>query len=259
MTGFYAQIARYYDAEHQDMTDDLGFYAALAEEYGTPIFEVASGTGRVMLPLARAGHAIHGIDIEPAMIERAKERAAAQPGLQGKLTFIQGDILTYKSERQYPLVIFPYNGLLHFHEQEQQITLLKRLRALTADAGLLVLDLPNPADSFGAQDSDALILEKTFIEPESGHLVMQYSVSQLDRTEQLFHITWIYDEVTGDGTVKRTFAPVVFRYFFFAEVKLLLERAGFEVDSVYGGYDYEPYEAGFARMIVLAKPAVSDE
>lgn len=251
---FYSTIARYYDAEHQDKTDDLLLFTELAAEYGEPIFEVASGTGRVMFHMAQAGYAIHGIDIEPAMLERARARAAQLPHLRDKLTFIEGDILKYSTEQKYPLVLVPYNGLMHFHQQEQQLEVLRRLRALTADDGRLVLDLPNPADSFGAEDSDAMIFEKTFLEPETGHLIMQYSVSHLDRTDQLIHITWIYDEVDGDGMVKRTVAPVIFRYFFYAELRLLLHATGFEVEGVYGSTDLDPYEDGCERLIVVAKP-----
>lgn len=101
-----------------------------------------------------------------------------------------------------------------------------------------------------------MLLERTFIEPDTGHLVMLYSISALDRTQQMLHVTWIYDEVTGDGAVKRTFAPVAFRYIFFYELRLLLTLAGFEVEAVYGSPDLEPYEDGCERMIVLAKPKI---
>lgn len=255
MAGFYATVARYYDAEHQDKTDDLALYSELAAEYGDPIFEVACGSGRVMFHLAQEGYTVHGIDLEPAMLERARRKLEALPFLKPQLEFIQGDVLKYETDRRYKLVLAPYNALLHFHDQEQQLALLRRLRGWVADDGLLALDLANPADSFGAPDTDALILEKTFIEPDSGHLVMLYSVSSLDRTEQLLHITWIYDEVTGDGAVKRTFAPVVFRYIFYYELRLLLRLAGFEVSAVYGSPEREPYRDGCDRMIVLAKPA----
>jgi ubiquinone/menaquinone biosynthesis C-methylase UbiE len=251
---FYATIARYYDAEHQDKVDDLALYSDLAAEYGDPVFEVACGTGRVMFHLAQSGMTVHGIDIEPAMLERGRRRLEGQPALKERVRFIQGDIASYQSSQQYPLVIFPYNGLMHFHEQAQQIEVLKRLRALTAPEGLLVLDLPNPADMFGSQDTDALLFEKTFLEPESGHLVMQYSVSQLDRTEQIIHVQWIYDEITGDGIVKRTVAPVTFRYFFAAEIRLLLQVAGFAVEAIYGSTAYDPYDDSCERMIVMARP-----
>lgn len=255
MPGFYATIARYYDAEHQDKTDDLELYSELAAEHGEPIFEVACGTGRVLLHLAQAGYEAHGIDIEPAMLDRARHKADALPeDVRSRLRFFQGDVLKFDTEQRYPLLILSYNALLHFHEQDDQLALLRRLRRWITDDGLLVIDMVNPGDSFGAQDTDALLLEKTFLDPDSGHLVMQSSVSSLDRTEQLLRVTWIYDEVTADGTVKRTFAPVVYRYIFYYELRLLLLLAGFEVDGVYGGTEFEPYEDGCDRMVVLAKP-----
>jgi len=254
---FYVTIARYYDAEHQDKTDDLLMYNELAAEYGSPIFEVGAGTGRVMFHLAKAGYEVDGIDIEPAMLDRARQQADATPSLKKYLTFIQDDVLKYKTDKKYPLVLIPYNGLMHFHDQQQQLKVLSRLHDLIAADGLLVLDLPNPADAFAAQDSDAMIFEKTFLEPDSGHLVMQYSVSSLDRTDQLMRINWIYDEVSGDGTVKRTVAPVIFRFFFYSEVRLLLQLSGFTVEAVYGSPELDPYEDGCERMIIFARPGTT--
>lgn len=253
MSGFYVTVARYYDAEHQDKTDDLEMYSELAAEYDGPIFEVGCGTGRVLLHLARAGYEIDGIDLEAAMLDRARRKLEAHPLPNARL--ILGDVLKHKAERRYNLVLLSYNALMHFHAQQQQLELLRRLRALLNDAGLLVIDLPNPADSFAAQDSDALIFEKSFIEPESGHLVMQYSISRLDRTTQMLHTQWIYDEINGDGSVRRTLAPVDFRYFFYSELRLLLQLTGFSVQAVYGSPERDVYADGCERLIVFARPA----
>jgi ubiquinone/menaquinone biosynthesis C-methylase UbiE len=252
MPGFYATIARFYDAENADKTDDLTLYSDLAAEYGDPILDVGCGTGRVMLHLAQAGHLVHGIDNEYAMLERAKYKLDAYPHARDKLTFHQGNVLDYALDERFKLVLVPYNGLMHFHHQEQQLALLRRLRTWTD--GLLVLDLPNAGEAFASQDTETLTLERTFIEPETGYLVMQQSVSVLDRVEQLMRITWIYDEITGDGVVKRTVAPIVFRYFFYPELALLLSQTGFEIIEVYGDTDGIPFEDGCPRMIVLAKP-----
>jgi hypothetical protein len=143
---------------------------------------------------------------------------------------------------------------MHFHKQETQLALLIRLRRWTLPDGLLVLDLPNAGETFASQDTEALTLERMFIEPDTGHLVMQQAVSVLDRAEQLMRVTWIYDEITGDGAVKRTIAPILFRYYFYPEVQLLLSHTGFEVQSLYGDVDGSPFEDGCPRMIVLAKP-----
>jgi SAM-dependent methyltransferase len=256
MPGFYATIARFYDAENADKTDDLSFYSDLAGDYGDPILDIGCGTGRVVIHLAQAGHRVHGIDNEAAMLDRAKRKLDVLPQARDRLTLHHGDVLTYELEGTFKLVLLTYNALMHFHKQETQLVLLNRLRQWTDPEGLLVLDLPNAGETFATQDTEAITLERTFIEPESGHLVMQQAVSVLDRTEQLMRVTWIYDEITGDGIVKRTIAPILFRYYFYPELLLLLRASGFEAQEVYGDVDGSPFEDGAPRMIVLARPTI---
>lgn len=254
MAGFYATIARYYDAEHTDKTDDLAMYSELADEHGSPILDVGCGTGRVMFHLAQEGHKVHGIDSEYNMLQRAKIKLDVMPHVRDKLVFYNGDVLTYEIAEQFKLVLLSYNSLMHFHTQDEQLGLLRRLRQLIAPDGLLVIDLPNAGETFATQDSDALTLERTFIDAETGHMVMQQAVSYLDRVQQLMQVTWVYDEITEDGLLMRTVAPVIFRYFFYPEVALLLSQTGFRADSVYGDTDLSPFEDGCERMIVFARP-----
>lgn len=255
MTGFYAQIARYYDAENTDKNDDLPFYLELAQDVEGPILDVGCGTGRVMFPLARAGFNVHGIDNEPRMLERARALLDAEQELTDRMHFHEGDARTFEFPVKFGLTLVPYNGLMHFLDQESQIAVLRHLRTWTRDDGVLVLDLPNAGDVYATEDTDGLIFERTFLEPETGHLVMQQSVSTLDRTMQLLQVTWIYDEITADGTVKRTFAPLRLYYYFWSEIKLLLTMTGWEVSTVYGDLDGGEFEDGSPRMVVIARPA----
>jgi SAM-dependent methyltransferase len=254
MAGFYNAIIRYYDAENSGKRDDVNLYLELAQKYDESIFEFGCGTGRVMIPLAEQGYNVHGVDNEKAMLDIAERVRSASPILTKNMTLHHGDVLTYDLEKKFKLVLVSYNGLMHFHEQETQVKLLQRLRAWTADDGLLVLDLPNAGEIFATQETDSVMYERSFLEPETGHMVMQQSVSYLDRVTQLLRVTWIYDEITADGTVKRTVAPHVLYYYFYSELKLLLEKAGFKVKSVYGDTEYGPYEDGCERMVVFAEP-----
>jgi SAM-dependent methyltransferase len=253
MAGFYATIARYYDVEHQDMTEDLPFYAELVEDYGAPVLVMGSGTGRVLLHLAQQGFAAHGIEAEAAMMERARRKLDSLSHLRDNVTLHEGDVFATQLDDRFKTTIIPYNTFMHFHQQEQQIALLSRLREWTQPGGVLALDLPNAGEAFAGMDNGAVTLERSFLEGESGHMVMQQSVSELDRVTQLMHVTWIYDEITADGTLKRTVAPVVNRYFFFAEIKLLLNACGFKDVQVYGDFDYTDFVDGCPRMLVLAK------
>ncbi len=255
MSGFYATIARYYDAENTDKTDDLVMYSELAEEYGGPILDIGCGTGRVLFHLTQEGYTVHGIESEFAMLERAKIKLDMFPQSRDKLMLFHGDVLTYEFSERYKLVLLSYNSLMHFHTLDEQVKLLKRLRDLLEDDGLLVIDLPNAGEVFATQDTNGLSLERTFIDPDSGHMVMQQAVSVLDRAQQLIEVTWVYDEINEDGLVQRTVAPVIFRHFFLAEITLLLQQTGFVMDAVYGDADLMPFENGCERMIVFAQPA----
>jgi SAM-dependent methyltransferase len=250
MPGFYSTIARFYDAENTDKDDDITLYTQLAGEYGGPIIDIGCGTGRVMVPLAGQGYDVHGIDNEQAMLDRVD----AEPSIKQRLTLHHGDLLTYDLETKFKLTLVPYNGLMHFFPQQKQIAALQKLRQWTHDDGLLVLDLPNAGEVFATQETDSVMLERTFLEPETGHMVMQQSHSYLDRVQQLLRVLWIYDEIDAEGVVRRTTAPHVLYYYFYSEIRLLLEKTGFEVEAVYGDVDYGPYEDGCERMVVLARP-----
>ena len=129
---------------------------------------------------------------------------------------------------------------------------MQRLRSWLADDGSLVIDLPNAGPVFASEDTESLTFERTFLDDESGHMIMLQSVSVLDRASQVLHINWIYDEIDGDGRVIRHLAPHQLRYFFLPELRLLLERCGFRLEKVYGDTEDGAYVADSERMIVYA-------
>ncbi len=255
MTGFYAQIARYYDAEHRDKSDDLAFYERLIDAQGEgPLLEIGCGSGRVLFHLAQQLEQVHGIDREAAMLQLARRRLAQMHSeLRSRIQLFQGDVLRVELSRRYRYLLLSYNCLMHFHSVDGQLRLLQRLRNWLLPEGLLVIDLPNAGEAFASEDSEALTLERRFIDPDTGHLVMQQASSRLDRATQLMHTTWVYDEIDGDGALRRTLAPVVFRHFFRSELELLLRLAGFSIDACYGDYEQGPFEDGCARLLVVAR------
>ena len=252
MSAFYTTVARFYDAENRDKTDDLAMFSRLAAQYPGAILDVGCGTGRVLIHLAQKGHAVHGLDNDRAMLARLESKLQERPRLRERIAYVCADVLRHQFERRFRLALLTYNALMHFREQEQQINLLQRLRGWLAEDGLLVIDLPNAGPAFAADDTESLTLERTFLDEETGHMVMLQSVSLLDRAKQLLHVDWIYDEIDGDGRVKRHIAPHQLRYFFLPELRLLLERCGFRIESVYGDTEGGAYHADSERMIVYA-------
>jgi SAM-dependent methyltransferase len=252
---FYDAIARYYEAENQAFTDDLGLYTDLAAEYGGPVLEVGSGTGRVLFHLAQAGYEVLGVDVSAPMLAVAERKLKTLPHLQNKIRLVQADILSYQDSQKYPLILLSYNALMHFPEADQQVHLLQTLGALLSPGGAIVIDLPNAGEAYAAEDIGGIVLERVFVEPVSGNLVMQQSVSQINRAEQRLKVTWIYDEIGPDRGVKRHLEGLELRYIFPAELGLLLQLSGLAALEWYGDYEQGPFVDGCNRMIVVAGAA----
>ncbi|MCY4064283.1 MAG: class I SAM-dependent methyltransferase [Chloroflexi bacterium] len=252
MSAFYTTVARFYDAENRDKTDDLKMYFRLAAENTGDILDVGCGTGRVLIHLAQQGHRVCGIDNNPAMLKQLERKLERLPPLRDRIIAVEADVSRHNFERRFGLILLTYNALMHFIEQERQIALLGRLRSWLAADGKLVIDLPNAGPVFASEDTDSLVLERIFLDDESGHMIMLQSVSALDRAAQLLHVDWIYDEIDGEGAVQRHLAPHTLRYFFLPELQLLLERCGFALEQVFGDTEEGDYSADSERMIVYA-------
>jgi len=248
----YAALARYYDSENADRTDDIAFFIDLTEQYGYPALVIGCGTGRIAFPLAAGGAPVTGIDLSRSMLDIAQARAARQGIDEARMDWHAADVRNFSLPARYRLAVFPYNGFMHMLTQSDQLAGLARIAAHLEPGGALALDLDNPVTLFRYEDSNSISFERTFIDQHTGHSVMQQSLVSLDRAAQLMHITWIYDRISDSGQVLRDVIPMDVRMTFAPEMVLLLHRSGFEDISIYGDYDFSPYEEDSPHMLVVA-------
>jgi SAM-dependent methyltransferase len=66
----------WHDVECGGFAADLGLWEEIAANAGDPVLDLGCGTGRVALHLARHGHEVHGLDLEPALTEELARRGA---------------------------------------------------------------------------------------------------------------------------------------------------------------------------------------
>src|SRR3954451_19672715 len=104
-------FAQRYDEWASEMTADVPFYVELARQADGPLVELAVGNGRVAIPVAQAtGRPVVGIDTSPAMLEQARDRAAAA-GVE--LDLREGDMRELALEEPAALIYCPFRALLH--------------------------------------------------------------------------------------------------------------------------------------------------
>src|SRR5829696_9294186 len=142
------------DYDRQDSSDTgVAFYAALARETGGPVLEIACGTGRVTIPIARQGFAVTGLDVVPGMLERARGKAAGLP-----VRWIEGDARAFDLDERFRLIFLTGNAFQAFLTNADQEALLGRVRAHLRDEGLFAFETRNPRWRTG-EDRDGLFVD----------------------------------------------------------------------------------------------------
>lgn len=255
-----------YDIE-DDSDTGIAFYTALAQETGGPVLEVACGTGRVSIPIARLGFQVTGLDIVPGMLELARSKSA---GLTTR--WVEGDARAFDLGEQFRLVFLTGNAFQAFLTRSDQEALLARVLAHLHDDGLFAFETRNPrwanrerADqeaqpgSGRAQHSEGLFaLLETRDEEEdwrtytdsSGREVRVSKTQTYDHVAQVLHWTTYRRWREGDQEQTRT-TRIAVRFTFPQELAALLHYNGFAILRQYGDWNLEPLTAASRSIIVV--------
>ncbi len=248
----YAAIADLYDLEMQDFADDLLFYENLARRCEGPILELGVGTGRVAIPLARAGFEVWGIDASEAMLTRARSHAGE--GLAGELHLSQADMRDFDLGREFDLIFAAIGTLQHLLSVDGQRRCLACVRRHLAPGGLFVAAV-RPVTYLDWEASPGMVIHRwTRRHPETGRLVTKWVAATMVPAEQVRHMTHWYDVMQEDGSVRRRVVEFDGHYFGRYELEGLLKDAGMELANCYGDHDLMPYNDQSEWLIVVAQP-----
>lgn len=244
------QYAAFYDWENARTLGrrDVPFWRRIALAARGPVLELGCGTGRISVPLARAGVTLVGIDRSQPMLARAEERRR-RATLSGSLALVRGDIraLPFRSGA-FQTVLAPY-GILQslLGDGDLRSTLLSVSRVLSEGGqfGLdLVPDVPN-----WREYRDKIQLRGRAA--RGAHLTLIESVRQ-DRARRLTTFEQKYVERRGRKTAAHRF-ELTFRTLAIPQMTRRLEGAGFVVDRVLGDYQGRPWDERADVWIILAK------
>jgi SAM-dependent methyltransferase len=218
------QFAREYDRWAAEMTEDVPFYVELAKEADGPVVELAVGTGRVAIPVARAiGRRVIGIDLSPAMLAQARD--AGEPLLDLRL----GDMRELELDEPAAFVYCPFRALLHLP------TWADRRRVFERVASSL---LPGGRFAWNAFAFDHAI------------------ASRLDGQRQEEPIPHTLRYAVGDGRVDIVLESGETSSLWWAtrnEWLGLLDVAGLELEELYGSFDRRPFDDESREFVFVAR------
>ena len=246
------RAARFFDADYAEYTDDLLMVEAYARRTGGPLLELGCGTGRLLVPLASAGYEVTGVDLSPEMLHIARAKAEAA-GVGQRVTLVRGDFADASLTGAYRLALVMMNTFLHLTSQSAQLRALRHWREHLARDGLLLIDIFNPDVAQLASLDGRIEWDKTWTDTQTGATVMKFLTRTVDLAEQTIHVNLIYDEIAAEGQVRRTLVPFDHRYLWRFEAELLLDKAGFVLEGVYGDRSLGPFEGDSDTMILVAR------
>ena len=260
MTETVAQaLARLYDLDLADDPGDVDLYRAIADREGDPIVELAVGSGRIAVPLAAAGHRVTGVDLDPAMLERARLAALASgPKAAANLTLHEGDLLTSRppGSGSFRLAILALNSLLILSGRGEQRRAIAAMSELLAPGGLLVVDVWQPDADDLARFDGRLTLEWLRRDASTGNDVTKTAAAWFDAATRVVTLVQIFDDGPGGAAPVRWTRSDALRLVTADELVDYTEAAGLDVELLAGDHDLTPHGPGSERAILLArKPA----
>ena len=210
---------------------DIPFYVGLAREADGPIVELAVGTGRVAIPVARAtGRRVVGIDSSSGMLAQARLRAD-EAGVE--LDLREGDMRDLELDEPAALIYCPGRSLMHLP------TWADRRRSFERVAASLLPDGRFAWNAFALDHHVAAAIDGRHAEPAPGlplpHTV-RYSV--------------------GDNRVDMTLDGVGTGSLWWAtknEWLGLLDVAGLRLEALYGGFAGEPLDDDSREYVFVAR------
>ena len=229
----YDSIARIYDPWSASVVEDITFYVDEAKRHGGPVVELAVGSGRIAVPIARAGIAVIGVDLSPGMLSVARA-FAEEHGVSDLVDLRVGDLREPPVDETVPLVICPFRSLLHMPDEEEKLRALRAAHDALEPGGHLVFDVFAPS-SEDIAETNGLWLER------EQEIFERADWDESSRTLRL-------SVRSGDSA-----ASMDLHWLSAIEWRRLIDEAGFDVAGLYGWFDRRPYRGDEDMIWVCRK------
>ena len=230
----YDRIARIYDPWSRSVTEDVDLYVDEAVASGGPVVELAVGTGRIAIPIAKAGIRVIGVDESAGMLAVARSYAERE-NVSTLVDLRVGDLRTPPVSERVAMVLVPFRSLLHMPDETEKLRALEAARELLQPGGRLVFDVFTPSAHDIAEtngiwlEREPGIFERADWDEPTRTLVLSVRGSDQAATMELHWLS----------------AP---------EWQTLIERAGFDVEALYGWFDRRPWQGGEDQIWVCRAP-----
>jgi len=229
-----------YDLAFAQRKTDVEFFVRLAQKLppGSSILELGAGTGRVTLPLARAGYHVCAVDLAKPMLDRLRARLDSAPkAVRERVEIKRGDLRKLTLDQQFPLVLATFNVVGHLETFLDFAAFLRQAKRHLHKQGRLVFDVPIPHPDEIEADPEQLHPAPRFKHPVTKQWVRQTERFEYDAARQ---VLLVESEYHVPGMRDTLVVPLSLRQWFPKEIEALLHYEGFSRVETYADYSDKP-------------------
>lgn len=243
----YEGVGEFYDL-FADNTD-LPFFLEYARATGSPILDLAAGTGRVTFALALEGFEVVALEKSESMLSVAQKRLETAPAeVSNRIYLVKGNMREFSLNREFALVLVP-NSFGHLLTYEDQLSMLLCVKEHLIDDGLFILDLYP-----GENQYEQAKFEDSAINLPDERTVTRYGEIASDFESKLMRVELRYVVEDSDGILKDEVSVVSGAALIFSEdVDTLIKEAGFQIVDEFGDFEKNPFTGDSGRRILILK------
>ena len=239
------QDGRRYDSLFGDDPSAVRFWLNQLVKPGGLVLELASGTGKYLLPASAAGVDIVGLDRSESMLAEAR-RKAGEAALSLKL--VAGDMRAFQFNTSFRCVFIAGNSLCHLLTNRDLEACLKCIRGHLEPGGWLLIDVFVPDVRLLSREADARYPFARFLDSPDGQEVLMEYTHVYDAATQVNHVTTF----TRRASMPEQVGHLTMRMYFPQELDALLRHNGFAIHHKFGGYQEERFGADSQKQLIIA-------
>jgi SAM-dependent methyltransferase len=234
---------------------DVDFYVEEAQTASGKVLELGCGTGRILIPVARTGKEITGVDSSPRMLARCRARLGEeQAEIRKNATLIEADMRTLDLGDRFSIVTIPFRPFQHLITVSEQIATLQAIHRHLEPGGRLVFDVFNPNLKYLVEDRTHEREDTAEVAlPDSRTFRRTGRVAAVHIADQYSEVELIYYVRDADGNTQRLVHGFLMRWYWRHELEHLLARCGFRVKAVFGDFNRSPLTDVSPEMIFITE------
>jgi SAM-dependent methyltransferase len=244
----------YHDGKHYDQLfldehADFSFWISLAEKYGKSTLELACGTGRITIALAKAGFKVTGIDYAAGMLKEAQEKSA-KAGVE--VEWVKGDMRDFNIGKKFSLIFLAANALCHLQTLDDFEASMSAVRNHLTPNGRFVISVFVPKNELLINKPGEKFPFSEYEDPDGkGRIVVTESYeyeadTQIKRIKTHHSIPGEEAEIEGKLNM---------RMYFPQELDALLKYNGFVIENKYGNEDRRKFDKDSETQLIVCRMA----